>query len=278
MSVNEIKIADNLYIYSSSRYHNVNSSAFLTGEGVLIIDTMLFPDDMKRVRRLVKLREPKGIKDIINTHYHLDHTCGNAIFNDAKIIALDLCRDMMKRHGKEILEEFAKLEPEIEDTEINLPNITFNKKANLFFKDEEFELISTPGHSPDSICVYWKNKEILFAGDTVIPIPYFFYGNREKLIKTLVEIIALKPKLIIQGHGVPIQEENIEKELNSKIKYLKKINEIVKESIEIGLSKREIYGIPIDKCGIEEDPDPDDSFWIRDIHISNLAKVYRDLK
>ncbi|MBU2598845.1 MAG: MBL fold metallo-hydrolase [Actinobacteria bacterium] len=278
MSVNEIKIADNLYIYSSSRYHNINSSAFLTREGVLIIDTMLFPDDMKRVRRLVKLREPKGIKDIINTHYHLDHTCGNAIFNDARIIALDLCRDMMKRHGKEILEEFAKVEPEIEGTEINLPNITFNKKANLFFKDEEFELISTPGHSPDSICVYWKNKEILFAGDTVIPVPYFYYGNREKLIKTLVDIIALKPKLIIQGHGMPIQEENIEKELNSKIKYLKKINEIVKESIETKLSKREIYRISIDKCGIEKDPDPDDSFWIRDIHISNLARVYRDLK
>jgi len=278
MSVNEIKIADNLYIYSSSRYHNINSSAFLTGEGVLIIDTMLFPDDMKRVRRLVKLREPKGIKDIINTHYHLDHTCGNVIFNDAKIIALDLCRDMMKRHGKEILEEFAELEPEIEGIEINLPNITFKKKANLFFKDEELELISTPGHSPDSICVYWKNKEILFAGDTVVPIPYFYYGNREKLIKTLVEIIALKPKLIIQGHGMPIQEENIKKELNSKIKYLKKINEIVKESIEIGLSKREIYRIPIDKCGIEKDPDPDDSFWIRDIHVSNLARVYKDLK
>ncbi|MGB3346371.1 MAG: MBL fold metallo-hydrolase [Candidatus Humimicrobiia bacterium] len=278
MSVNEIKITDNLYIYSSSRYHNINSSAFLTREGVLIIDTMLFPDDMKRVRRLVKLREPKGIKDIINTHYHLDHTCGNAIFNDARIIALDLCRDMMKRHGKEILEEFVKVEPEIEGTEINLPNITFNKKANLFFEDDEFELISTPGHSPDSICVYWKNKEILFAGDTVIPVPYFYYGNREKLIKTLVDIIALKPKLIIQGHGMPIQEENIEKELNSKIKYLKKINEIVKESIETKLSKREIYRIPIDKCGIEKDPDPDDSFWIRDIHISNLARVYRDLK
>lgn len=278
MSVNEIKIADNLYIYSSSRYHNINSSAFLTREGVLIIDTMLFPDDMKRVRRLVKLREPKGIKDIINTHYHLDHTCGNAIFNDARIIALDLCRDMMKRHGKEILEEFVKVEPEIEGTEINLPNITFNKKANLFFEDDEFELISTPGHSPDSICVYWKNKEILFAGDTVIPVPYFYYGNREKLIKTLLDIIALKPKLIIQGHGMPIQEENIEKELNSKIKYLKKINEIVKESIETKLSKREIHRIPIDKCGIEKDPDPDDSFWIRDIHISNLARVYRDLK
>lgn len=278
MSVNEIKITDNLYIYSSSRYHNINSSAFLTREGVLIIDTMLFPDDMKRVRRLVKLREPKGIKDIINTHYHLDHTCGNAIFNDARIIALDLCRDMMKRHGKEILEEFVKVEPEIEGTEINLPNITFNKKANLFFEDDEFELILTPGHSPDSICVYWKNKEILFAGDTVIPVPYFYYGNREKLIKTLVDIIALKPKLIIQGHGMPIQEENIEKELNSKIKYLKKINEIVKESIETKLSKREIYRIPIDKCGIEKDPDPDDSFWIRDIHISNLARVYRDLK
>ncbi|GAG57206.1 unnamed protein product, partial [marine sediment metagenome] len=59
MSVNEIKITDNLYIYSSSRYHNINSSAFLTREGVLIIDTMLFPDDMKRVRRLVNLENLK---------------------------------------------------------------------------------------------------------------------------------------------------------------------------------------------------------------------------
>ena len=278
MSVKELEINKNLYLYSSSRYHNINSSTFLKEGKALIIDTMLFPDDMKKVKRIVKLRASKGIEWVINTHYHLDHTCGNIVFNNINIMAHNLCRKLMEKHSEEILREWAKVEPEIADIKINLPNVTFSREAKLFFKDAEFELILTPGHSPDSICIYWKNKRILFAGDTVIPIPYFYYGNRKKLIETLKRIIELNPKLIVQGHCAPIYEENIKKELNLKIRYLERINEIVKESIKKGLSKREIYKIPISHCGIDKDPEPDDPFWKRDIHISNLARVYRDLK
>ena len=277
MSVKEIKINNKLYLFSSSRYHNINSSAVLIKDGILIIDTMLFPKDMKKVERLIKLRKPEGVKYVINTHYHLDHTCGNSIFKDKDIISHYLCRDNMKKYGQKILEDFAKIEPEIEGTDINLPNITFYKRACLFIEDEEFDLILTPGHTPDSICVYWKNREILFAGDTVIPIPYFYYGDRVELIESLKNIIKLDLKLIVQGHCNPIGKEKIKEELNLKIGYLENINEVVKHSIKKGLSKREIYKIPISEFGIEKDPDPKDLFWRKDIHISNLARVYKDL-
>lgn len=50
-----------------------------------------------------------------------------------------------------------------------LPEIKVTSLADNFLINDEFELIWTPGHSPGSSCVYWKQGGILFTGRHLLP-------------------------------------------------------------------------------------------------------------
>jgi glyoxylase-like metal-dependent hydrolase (beta-lactamase superfamily II) len=70
--------------------------------------------------------------------------------------------------------------------------------------DRMFEVIHTPGHSTDSICLYCEEEGVLFAGDTPLIIrrpgdtyPYEFLKALEKLSQKGIQSIYF-------GHGQPI--------------------------------------------------------------------------
>jgi len=65
------------------------NSGFVIGEnGVLVIDTFENEAAAKQllaeIRKLTKL----PIKFVVNTHYHLDHVAGNAVFEEAGAVVL----------------------------------------------------------------------------------------------------------------------------------------------------------------------------------------------
>ena len=55
----------------------------------------------------------------------------------------------------------------------------------LKIADREFEVIYTPGHSSDSICLYCEAEKILFAGDTPLVIKAKDTTCEEEFIQAL---------------------------------------------------------------------------------------------
>jgi glyoxylase-like metal-dependent hydrolase (beta-lactamase superfamily II) len=87
--------------------------------------------------------EVSGLKYIVNTHGHSDHTAGNQeLFNEfaAKTVAHRLSR--------------IKSDIVVDDGDILLVGTT------------SIEIIHTPGHSPDGICLLIENRKLL-TGDTL---------------------------------------------------------------------------------------------------------------
>ncbi len=72
--------------------------------------------------------------------------------------------------------------------------------------DAVFEVVHTPGHSSDSICLYNQSEGVLFAGDSplVIASPGGTYeaGFRAALDK----LCARDVRRIYFGHGPPLTE------------------------------------------------------------------------
>lgn len=70
--------------------------------------------------------------------------------------------------------------------------------------DRMGEIIYTPGHSNDSICLYFEEEGILFAGDT--PLIIHSPGNSYELgfIKALEYICRKNINTIYFGHGSPL--------------------------------------------------------------------------
>jgi len=68
--------------------------------------------------------------------------------------------------------------------------------------DREAQIIVTPGHSSDSICIYVPSEKTLFSGDT--PLNIKAPGNYpNEFIIALERIMSLDIKTIYSGHDMP---------------------------------------------------------------------------
>ena len=112
-----------------------------TSEGIVIDPSW----DLENIEQII-IRNNLKIKFIINTHHHFDHTLGNeaiAKLTGAKIV----------QHKESSLKHDVSIE--------NGDTIKFGKS--------KLDVLHTPGHSKDSICLVGDGK--IFSGDTL------FVGN-----------------------------------------------------------------------------------------------------
>ncbi len=87
-----------------------------------------------------------------------------------------------------------------------LPNVNKILKDGDQMKmgDRLFEVIYTPGHSKDSICLYCAEEEILFSGDTQV-INISAQGSFEPdYLEALEKIASRSITRIYPGHGDPL--------------------------------------------------------------------------
>ena len=70
------RIADDIYVFMSRRYAQVTAGAILTKEGVILIDTLFYPEESQAIKEFLEQRLGLNIRYVINTHYHGDHTGG----------------------------------------------------------------------------------------------------------------------------------------------------------------------------------------------------------
>ncbi len=72
--------------------------------------------------------------------------------------------------------------------------------------DRRFEVIHTPGHSSDSICLYNQAEGVLFAGDTPLLITSSAGCYEAGFQAALQKLCARDVRRIYFGHGPPLTE------------------------------------------------------------------------
>ena len=169
---------------------------------------------------------------IFLTHEHPDHTwgiphlserfktflycqraCADAIAdkkNNRPVLMVFILAEQDRRNGTHSAMEYQKNFPMYSCC----PDKTFEKKGEYSWKGEQFEFISTPGHSRGSCCIFWK-KNIVFTGDSLIfgaaPITRFPGGSAsdyETVTKPFLNSLA-DDTIILPGHGKPFCMEEI---------------------------------------------------------------------
>jgi len=147
------------------------------------------------------------VKQIINTHSHFDHVGGNGYFYNATI--------SIHEKGAEVLEKAdvekscadfydGKLNPRKVDKKLKDGDII--KLGNGF----EFQVIHTPGHTDDSICLFDKKRKIAFTGDLIfadgLGSAKFINSDAELLKKSLEKISKLGVEQYLPGHGEVVEK------------------------------------------------------------------------
>ncbi|MBU0894773.1 MAG: MBL fold metallo-hydrolase [Nanoarchaeota archaeon] len=135
----------------------------------ILIDTGSKEVESELLKNLKELYiEPEDITSIILTHNHYDHNGNLNLFQNAKIYSFI--------NTKEIEKSFP-----------------------------DFKVLSTPGHSHDSICILYE--DVLFSGDTIFDKNHNYIGrtdlpesNPKAMKQSLEKLKNLKYKILCPGH------------------------------------------------------------------------------
>jgi cyclase len=185
----------------------INASTYmLTGDGgnigvsigpdaVFVIDDQFAPLSAKIKAAIGKLSK-KPIRFLVNTHFHGDHTGGNANFmrDGATIFAQDNVRTRM----------LAK-----PDAAMGAPIITFAEDMTFHINGEDLHVVHLPpGHTDTDAIVHFKGSNVIHAGDLFFNGMYPFIdlnsgGHPDGVVAAVDKVLALADDKtrIIPGHG-----------------------------------------------------------------------------
>lgn len=268
------RVADDIYVFTSDLYVKVTAGVIFASQGVVVIDTLLFLQETSELLDLVRRRSRNGVCYVVNTHSHSDHVYGTYLFDGAEVIGHELCRQTLQEHGEKDLDDAKERIPELAEVQLRLPSITFTEELTLRLGNKTLRLMHAPGTTPDSIVVYVREDKVLFAGDTVMPVPYIVDGDRLELMESLRAIGKLTLDNIVQGHGGVLLRGEIKATLKSSIAYLDTIYEKVREKVEDGAPRDELRRIGIESCGKSRVPLDG---LVENLHQANLEALYDQL-
>ncbi|MCA9946231.1 MAG: MBL fold metallo-hydrolase [Ardenticatenaceae bacterium] len=270
------RIADDIYVFTSQSYAQVTAGAILTKDGVILIDTLYFPEETKAIKEFLEERQGLKIRYVINTHYHADHTQGTYLFPEAQIVSHAMCRQLLDSKGRSGLADAQAQMAELEEVQIILPELVFKEGVlNLYLGGKTLQLHHMPGHSLDLVGVYVVNNQILFASDNSMPVPTFFDGSYRALVASLQKMIELEPDTIVQGHGEVILRGEVHSVIEDDLNYLAKIREKVAKVVSKSQPVEMLDKVGIESCGKSRIPL---NGLVSDLHRANLYRLYDELR
>lgn len=270
------RVSDDIYVFTSDLYAQVTASAVVTREGIVVIDTLPFSNETQEMIDYLNALGQGPIRYLVNTHWHGDHTNGNYLFDPSvELVSHKKCQEALLQHGHEALEEAKESSPLLEEAELRIPDVVFEDgEMVLHIGNKSIELALMPGHTLDSTVAYVREDKVLLAADTVMPVPYFVWGDRHKFMESLKALEQYQLESIVQGHGEVLLRGEIPSAIQSSIKYLNFIEKKVMEVVEKGQSPGVLDRLTIDKCGKSRIPL---NGLVQDLHRANLLSLYEEL-
>jgi len=203
------QIASDLYFFYD--YGGSNAVFLITDEGVLVIDTRQHPragqDLLDRIRKITN----KPIRWVINSHFHGDHTFGNAAFRKegATFVAhSETARLMQLVQPKEMARRgdyFKSHNYDPSEVRLILPDVTFDKAMTIHLGGREVRLFYLgPGQQDGDAFVLFPHARALFTPGSFAKhsMPNMaFTTSVENWIKLLDQVAVIDVDVLLPGHG-----------------------------------------------------------------------------
>lgn len=217
----------------------LNNAGIITAGGeTALVDTAA--TQARALRLKAAVREVAGAlpRFVVNTHFHGDHTFGNAVFTpEATVVADEGTRNATILAGRNL----ASLWPDVEwgDLEPAPATLTYERTMTLWLGDVPVELHRLgPAHTTDDTVVWLPEQRILFAGDLVMSgvTPFCMMGSVEGSLRAIDRLRALGPRTVVPGHGPVGGPET----LDDTDRYLRWVQRTARDGLARGLSPLEI--------------------------------------
>lgn len=180
-----------------------NASFIIEGKRAFVVDTMTFPEMAQGLLQEIVHRGAR-VETVLNTHHHLDHMGGNALFTGAHLIAHPQSVLAMQQLGGLPPERYDQLMPKFRgrfnDLRLALPE----PQLDLLVPPQGGELrVFSSAHTIADACLWFAKSRVLLAGDLcfVGVTPLAIHGSIAGWLEALDTLIALEPAVVVPGHG-----------------------------------------------------------------------------
>jgi glyoxylase-like metal-dependent hydrolase (beta-lactamase superfamily II) len=265
------KVSDGLYMLSTPVGGNL---ALLVGDdGAVVIDDQ-FDELAPKLRAAAALLTDKPIRFVINTHWHFDHTGGNAALgrNGTVIVAHGKVRERMSTTQVGTLSG----KPTPPSPREALPIVTFDQAVTLHLNGDDLEVTHVASaHTDGDALIRFRKANVVHMGDVFFVGSYPFIdtnsgGSYEGMIAALAQTLARidDQTKVIPGHG-PLADKAKLREFHDM---LVTIRDRIVGQIRAGRSLAEVVA---SKPTAEFDAAWAGNFWKPDQWV---ARSYTDLR
>ncbi|HEY0078623.1 MAG TPA: MBL fold metallo-hydrolase [Pyrinomonadaceae bacterium] len=201
VEIKTTKVAGNVYMLEGA---GGNIGVTAGPDGMLIVDDQFAPLADKIRAALRQINPNARLRFVLNTHWHFDHTGGNAAFStESTILAHMNVRKRMAVGATVAGQTIPPASPEA------LPLITYNEGVQIHFNGEEIRVVHYPaGHTDGDSIIFFTGANVIHMGDHFFASRFPFVdlnsgGSVEGLTRNIAQVIATAPAgvKIIPGHG-----------------------------------------------------------------------------
>lgn len=247
-------------IVVTSLMWQTTATAIRAGDEALLIDSPYFPDELELLPGVLKQAgfEPNGL---LATHGDFDHLLGRLAFPGA---ALGVAESTMRR----IREGPGEAQRELRDNDaeffversrpLSLGQVeALPVPGKLELGEQELELHTAEGHTPDGMAVWAPWLGVLCSGDYLcsVEIPLISPGGSIGAYRTTLARLGPlveQAEMVVPGHGSPQPRDAALRLLDEDVAYL--------DALERGDERPPL-------------PEGRDSSMQRKIHADNLRQV-----
>ncbi len=203
-----------LAIHEPGQFEEVNSYLIIGAERALLFDSGLGIGNIRRV--VDELTELPVV--LLNSHSHYDHIGGNHLFTT--IYGPDDPYTAERSAGVEHERVKGMVAPawiwkplppgfDADAYRIEPYEITefVGEGSVIDLGGRRLEVLMTPGHAPDALCLLLREERLLFTGDTFYPAPLYTHipgGSFDDYVASAERLAALEPLVdyLFPGHNV----------------------------------------------------------------------------
>ena len=201
-ALSTIKVKDDLFVIYNDLVPG-NTTVLVTSEGLILVDNK-FEIDFDTLMAQVGAISKQPIRYVINTHYHGDHSGGNAKMQaqNVQVVASERARRKM-----------------VEVNQPGAPNVTLDDRVRLYLGGKRVEAHHFGrAHTDGDVVAYFPDHRVVAMGDmfTVgdgLPplVDYAGGGSTREWPRSIEGAVALDFDTAIPGHGKPATKDDLRK-------------------------------------------------------------------
>jgi cyclase len=214
-----IQIRDDMYVLSNPAVPGL-VTALVTDEGVLLVDNK-FEVDHDNIVALLRSVTNQPVRYVVNTHYHGDHSGGNAKLQalDAVAVASEQARARM----------VAMNQP-------GLPDITVSDRASIYLGGKTVEIHRVgPAHTNGDVVVLFPEHRVIATGDIFANGPgtsaqlvdHAGGGSAQQWPRAVEQALALEFDTVVPGHGLISTRADLEAYHERTLRFRDVLSELV---------------------------------------------------